>query len=265
MDCYYPVECEEFSVTPSCCAPKYYEEPPACYPCLPRCAKPVFYCCEQKSRSPSPPPRSAINEDCCMRPISPVRCCAPRSPHHTRHDPHSPHPARHDPCSPHHARHDQCPPHHARHDQCPPHHVRHDPCPPPAPAHTPCCNSCCHRPSKPVKTKYIIPCYRYEDGRITNQPTVLMRRACEVACGTRARRKPFVVSTYAADPYKEVRQYHSEDERGNCCFHFERSEPVKSGPRVPSPPTGVSCPDCYYEDCVQARPVDHPSCCYYCR
>lgn len=40
-----------------------------------------------------------------------------------------------------------------------------------------------------------------------------MRRACEVACGTRARRKPFIVSSYAADPYNEVRRYHSEDEK----------------------------------------------------
>lgn len=45
-----------------------------------------------------------------------------------------------------------------------------------------------------------------------NQPTVLMRRACEVACGTR-KRKPFVVSSYAADPHNEIRRYHSEDER----------------------------------------------------
>ncbi|KAH9628154.1 hypothetical protein HF086_018370 [Spodoptera exigua] len=47
----------------------------------------------------------------------------------------------------------------------------------------------------------------------TNQPTLLMRRACEVACGTRPRRKPFVVSSYSADPHSEIRRFHSEDER----------------------------------------------------
>ncbi|XP_073958413.1 uncharacterized protein isoform X4 [Choristoneura fumiferana] len=34
-------------------------------------------------------------------------------------------------------------------------------CPPP-PCYEPCCQPTC----KPVKTKYVIPCYRYEDGRI---------------------------------------------------------------------------------------------------
>lgn len=46
-----------------------------------------------------------------------------------------------------------------------------------------------------------------------NQTTVLMRRACEVACGARPRRAPFVVSTYHADPDNEVRRFHAEDER----------------------------------------------------
>lgn len=131
MDCYYPVDCGEFSVTPmlvaNSCTPKCYEEEPACYPCLPRCTKPVYYCCEKKAPRSPPPPRTAVCEDCCVRPASPVRCCAPRSP--------------------------------------PP--ARQESCPPPAPAPAPCCNSCCP-PCKPVKTKYIIPCYRYEDGRIVS-------------------------------------------------------------------------------------------------
>lgn len=40
-----------------------------------------------------------------------------------------------------------------------------------------------------------------------------MRRACEVAVGTRPRRKPFVVSSYTADPDQEVHRYASQDER----------------------------------------------------
>lgn len=40
-----------------------------------------------------------------------------------------------------------------------------------------------------------------------------MRRACEVAVGRRNRRKPFVETSYRADPDNEVRRYHSEDDR----------------------------------------------------
>ncbi|XP_073958411.1 uncharacterized protein isoform X2 [Choristoneura fumiferana] len=44
-------------------------------------------------------------------------------------------------------------------------------CPPP-PCYEPCCQPTC----KPVKTKYVIPCYRYEDGRIERYvPTRLGR------------------------------------------------------------------------------------------
>ncbi|XP_073958414.1 uncharacterized protein isoform X5 [Choristoneura fumiferana] len=81
-------------------------------------------------------------------------------------------------------------------------------CPPP-PCYEPCCQPTC----KPVKTKYVIPCYRYEDGRITNQPTVLMRRACEVAIGKRPRKKPFVESCYRADADHQESRYISEDEQ----------------------------------------------------
>ncbi|XP_075982585.1 uncharacterized protein LOC142980865 [Anticarsia gemmatalis] len=128
---------------------------------------------------------------------------------------------------------------------------------------------CCQAPAPcppPVKTKYIIPCYRYEDGRI-NQTTVLMRRACEVACGARARRKPFVVSSYHADPEQEVRRYHSEDAKGNCCIHFERSSCAECVPVPSCYPIGpcVSSPGCDYVDYVAAEPCTPPSCCYYCR
>ncbi|KAM3967895.1 uncharacterized protein ACR2FA_011444 [Aphomia sociella] len=150
-------------------------------------------------------------------------------------------------------------------DSCCRHHCQSTPPTRPPPS-TPqnCCPTCCHS-SKPVKTKYVIPCYRYEDGRI-NQPTVLMRRACEVAVGSRARRKPFVVSSYCADPHNEVHRYHSEDERGNCCFHYERKkqkyspnccplhsrQPLNSHQCQPC----VSCPECQYVDSVQARVVE---------
>lgn len=40
------------------------------------------------------------------------------------------------------------------------------------PAPRPNCDSCCYYPPepccKPIKTKYIMPCYRYEDGRIVS-------------------------------------------------------------------------------------------------
>ncbi|KAJ8735650.1 hypothetical protein PYW07_007270 [Mythimna separata] len=151
-------------------------------------------------------------------------------------------------------------------------------CEPPPPRHKVCPvpDPCCHQQHycKPVKTKYIMPCYRYEDGRVTNQPTVLMRRACEVACGKR-QRKPFVVASYAADPHNEIRRYHSEDERGNCCFHFERKKPESyepcwdpeachpcapchSSPACYSP---VWCLECQYVDGVYSHPTDPLSHC----
>uniref|UniRef100_A0A2A4J3U5 Uncharacterized protein n=1 Tax=Heliothis virescens TaxID=7102 RepID=A0A2A4J3U5_HELVI len=219
MECCYPPDCGECTVTPMLvapnCVPKYCdEEPPTCYPCLPRCQKPMYVCYDQKPTRPKTPRCQAYERESCPRHAS---CCSPRPP-------------RHEPCS----------------------------------APEPSCEPCCPPPCKPVKTKYIIPCYRYEDGRITNQPTVLTRRACEVACGTRARRKPFVVSSYAADPYNEIRRYHSEDERGNCCFHFERNKP-QCNPCASLCQPCVSCPECQYVDCVYAHPATDSSGCYYCK
>ncbi|XP_064074344.1 keratin-associated protein 4-12-like isoform X2 [Vanessa tameamea] len=89
----------------------------------------------------------------------------------------------------------------------------------------PTCNKC--NPCKSIKTKYVIPCYRYEDGRIVNQPTVLMRRACEVAVGARPRRKPFVESCYSADPDQQIHRYVSQDERKILWSECETELPGK--------------------------------------
>ncbi|XP_072937767.1 uncharacterized protein [Epargyreus clarus] len=40
---------------------------------------------------------------------------------------------------------------------------------PPEPAPQYCCPTCNQPTCKPVKTKYVIPCYRYEDGRIVRK------------------------------------------------------------------------------------------------
>ncbi|XP_063822929.1 keratin-associated protein 10-1-like isoform X1 [Ostrinia nubilalis] len=234
MACCYPEDCGEYAVTPMLIAPclptKCCEDPPVCYPCLPRCPKgQMVYCCEKR-----PPPRQSqsceSDEGCCDPPPAPRQKCS-RPP---------PAPRQSSSCA------------------APPN----------------CCPTCC----RPMKTKYVIPCYRYEDGRITNQPTLLMRRACEVAVGARQRRKPFVLSTYSADPYNVEQRYHCEDERGNCCFHFERKKPMSSCCSLvpshhhhhpcPACQPCVSSPQCQYTDCVHARVVDstwnRPSCCYYC-
>ncbi|XP_059051069.1 uncharacterized protein LOC131845922 isoform X3 [Achroia grisella] len=178
----YSDDCGEFAVTPMLVAPCYpskcYEETVS-YPCLPQCPKGrLVYCCEKDL--PRTPPRS---------PISRLK-----------------------------ERVDQCNDPHCRlHHGCnsPPRYRNRSPPPTRSPPCTPqdCCPTCCQPTCKPVKTKYVIPCYRYEDGRIRNQPTVLMRRACEVAIGTKAKRKPFVESMYCADSHNEVHRYRSEDER----------------------------------------------------
>ncbi|XP_072937757.1 uncharacterized protein [Epargyreus clarus] len=130
---------------------------------------------------------------------------------------------------------------------------------PPEPAPQYCCPTCNQPTCKPVKTKYVIPCYRYEDGRIINQPTLLMRRACEVAVGTRPRRRPFVVSSFCADPDRQVHRYHAEDEQGNCCYHFE-----KKNQECDFCHACESCQSCpVARDRVYARTIE-PKCCYYC-
>ncbi|KAF9421456.1 hypothetical protein HW555_002671 [Spodoptera exigua] len=119
MECCYQPDCGEYTVTPMLvapsCTPNYCVEEAAYIPCLPRCQKPVYYCCTKE----------VPKRECCPLPSQPV-CCRPQS--------------------------------------TPPQHVQ---CPPPQEA----CDSCCTQPPqpppcKPPKTKYIIPCYRYEDGRI---------------------------------------------------------------------------------------------------
>ncbi|CAK1540133.1 unnamed protein product [Leptosia nina] len=49
-----------------------------------------------------------------------------------------------------------------------------------------------------------------------NQPTVLTRRACEVAVGCRPRRKPFIAHSYCVDSEQEIHRYVSEDDRVSC-------------------------------------------------
>ncbi|CAG9791198.1 unnamed protein product [Diatraea saccharalis] len=237
MACCYHEDCGEYAVTPMLIAPcmptRCCDDPPVCYPCLPTCnTSQIVYCCEkQRPRRRSP------------------ACCE-----HHHHDG--------DSSEQHHHSGDSCSPH--RRQKSHQHGPRQTP---PCSLSPDCCTPCC----KPVKTKYVIPCYRYEDGRIMNQPTVLMRRACEVAVGARERRKPFVMSTYKADATKVEHRYHSEDERGNCCYHFERKkQEVPSCCSVPScrrSPCHVSlsCPECQYSDCVHARAVTGDnSCCFYC-
>ncbi|XP_030027577.2 keratin-associated protein 9-1 [Manduca sexta] len=123
MECCYD-DCGEFSVTPVLMAPCYTskccDEPPICYPCLPRCHKPaIAYCEKKKSR------RHDDDDDCCDG------CDRKRGP---------------------------SPP---RHKRAPTSQSATNCCHPPN-----CCPTCCQPTCKPVRTKYVIPCYRYEDGRI---------------------------------------------------------------------------------------------------
>ncbi|VVC98535.1 unnamed protein product [Leptidea sinapis] len=91
---------------------------------------------------------------------------------------------------------------------------------------------------------------------LVNQPTVLMRRACEVAVGNRPRRKPFVETSYSADSEKEISRYASEDDWGNCCYHFEK----KTCDPVPTCHPSISCPG----NCVPAKCIPEKNCYYYC-
>ncbi|CAH0727425.1 unnamed protein product, partial [Brenthis ino] len=238
-------EIGEYAVTPILISPS--EPDPCCFgtatycPYLPRCSKKQTDCCETKPQSKYPRISTSTHNSCSEHF---ERLQSPTSPkYQTAHLPK---------------------------EYCP----------------------TCKSPCKPVKTKYVIPCYRYEDGRIVgklpvsafkrngmqdqehskllgaanfltrcprdvsieceirpygikvndpvkvplydnhgfnscllkkkpidvaledvNQPTTLMRRACEVAVGARPRRKPFVVSSFSADPDQEVHRYVSEDER----------------------------------------------------
>ncbi|XP_062524723.1 uncharacterized protein LOC134198691 isoform X3 [Bombyx mori] len=176
----YPEDCGPFAVAPVLVTSSYptrCEESPTCYPCLPHCPQSMVYCCDTRPKTP-------LRRSSC--------CDSKEFDSRNRNRNHSP-----------------------------PRQNRNSP-PPPCRSdstHKPssnCCPTCCQPTCQPVKTKYVIPCYRYEDGRI-DQPTVLMRRACEVAAGVRGRRKPFVETSYRADPYDEVHRYHSEDEQVQTC------------------------------------------------
>lgn len=123
MACCYSEDCGEFAVTPMLIAPclptKCCEDPPVCYPCLPRCPKgQMVYCCEKRPQ-PRQAPCCESDDGCDIPPPPPRQQCS------------RPQPA---------PRQSSC--------KAPPD----------------CCPTCC----RPMKTKYVIPCYRYEDGRIVS-------------------------------------------------------------------------------------------------
>ncbi|XP_022822050.1 uncharacterized protein LOC111353312 isoform X3 [Spodoptera litura] len=217
MECCYQPNCEEYAVTPMLvapappCAPKYCDEEPACMPCLPRCQKPVYYCCTKE-----PPPKRdyycctkvAPKRDCC--PLPPQTVCCPVSPQTVCCRPRST-PPRHDSCG------------HGGHGG----HGGH---PPPQPQQQ-ACNSCCAQPppNKPVKTKYIIPCYRYEDGRIFQERYV----------PTRYGRLP--MSAYRRNGIQDqIHGYRgairylctAEGPHGKCCVHTTVEPMTRVFPKV---------------------------------
>lgn len=145
-------ECGDFTVPPlmSCNRDKdYCSAEPYCTPCIPQCMKvPVVYCCV-RSKPKSPP--KGERED-----------CAPLAHHSSRDTRHS---NKCDcsrcrycspPCC---ASQPSCCKSHSPQRNCS-YHER-----------SPCCDAYCHTPCKPVRTKYVIPCYRYEDGRIVSSFT----------------------------------------------------------------------------------------------
>ncbi|CAB3256481.1 unnamed protein product [Arctia plantaginis] len=258
------------AVAPDCCEPaECYEEKPVLYCCEKKPPK-VVYCCQNKEvvyNCNKKPPGAAHHSE--KKPTKVVYCCEKEPPKVV--------------------------------------YCCEKPATPPSPPPKHCCEESC----RPVKTKYIMPCYRYEDGRIVeklpvtafkrngmqdqehskllgtvnflvrsprdvsiecpdNQPTVLMRRACEVACG---RRKPFVASSYHVDADHEERRYHSEDGKGNLCFHYERKQPEYNCcvPNVCCDPVCVPTSRCHtmcrhhrhFVSCLPANPCSAPNCCYY--
>lgn len=155
---YCPCEqCGDFAVTPlimpSNPEKSFCQEEPYCTPCMPPCVKvPVVYCCERpKSKLPHgdecelccvPSCQHSCHEtrqcdlcNCSRCRCSRSPCCAsPPTSHHKSHSPER----------------------HSSHQEC-----NH------------CCDAYCRPPCKPVRTKYVIPCYRYEDGRIVSPFTCL--------------------------------------------------------------------------------------------
>ncbi|XP_026320054.1 keratin-associated protein 10-11-like isoform X2 [Hyposmocoma kahamanoa] len=149
-------ECGDFTVPPlmSCNRDKdYCSAEPYCTPCIPQCVKvPVVYCCERPK--PKSPPKGE-RED-----------CVPLAHHSSRDTRHS----NKCDCS-------RCrycsPPCCASQPSCckshsPQRNCSHHEC-------SPCCDAYCHTPCKPVRTKYVIPCYRYDDGRIFQERYVPTR------------------------------------------------------------------------------------------
>lgn len=188
MACFYPEDCGQYAVSPMLVAPCYptkcCTDPPMCYPCLPRCppAKVAFsydtkppctpprtpecdddsdYCIEppRKYKPPSHPqtckqPRSAIPESCptcysVCKPVKITHCyekkasCVPPTTYECDED-------------------NDCFKEQPRKYKPPPPTRKQSPIA--SSESCPTCNSAC----KSVKTKYVIPCYRYEDGRIVS-------------------------------------------------------------------------------------------------
>ncbi|XP_062524722.1 uncharacterized protein LOC134198691 isoform X2 [Bombyx mori] len=126
----YPEDCGPFAVAPVLVTSSYptrCEESPTCYPCLPHCPQSMVYCCDTRPKTP-------LRRSSC--------CDSKEFDSRNRNRNHSP-----------------------------PRQNRNSP-PPPCRSdstHKPssnCCPTCCQPTCQPVKTKYVIPCYRYEDGRI---------------------------------------------------------------------------------------------------
>lgn len=139
MECCYSDDCEAYAVTPVLMAPCYptkcSEDPPMCYPCLPRCPRgQIAYYCEKK---PKTPPRTTdqnyLKSECNRCPNRRQRSSTPPRQHKR-----SSTPTRNSS--------------NANSCQSPLNY----------------CTACCQPTCKPVKTKYVIPCYRYEDGRIVS-------------------------------------------------------------------------------------------------
>lgn len=143
-------ECGDYSVPPlimPCNMDKSCRAEPCCTPCLAPCVKmPVVYCCER------PKPKLLPRAEC-------EQCCVPSA----RHSSDSRQGSQCD-CS-------QCeycnpsccapPPPSCRKGHASQSNCNRDEC-------SPCCDAYCPTPCKPVRTKYVIPCYRYEDGRIVS-------------------------------------------------------------------------------------------------
>lgn len=160
MACCYTEECGQYSVGPMLVAPSYpsscCDEPPMCSPCLPRCPKGVQYCCEKKRpRTPKHlRPYCSDHDECCDHE------CTDQPRNYECHN-FRDYPDRLSSSSRQH-----CESPARRASLSPPLPAARSP-PMPAP-YSDICPTCSQPTCRPVKTKYVMPCYRYEDGRIVS-------------------------------------------------------------------------------------------------